>query len=101
MANRGPNTNGSQFFITYKQADHLDAKNTVFGRVIYGLDDTLAKMEKIPVGPNNRPLQSIRINSVTIHSNPIAEADSSWNKKADEYQKVKFLCQFARQAHIA
>lgn len=77
MANRGPNTNGSQFFITYKQADHLDAKNTVFGRVIYGLDDTLAKMEKIPVGPNNRPLQSIRINSVTIHSNPIAEADSS------------------------
>jgi peptidyl-prolyl cis-trans isomerase-like 3 len=72
MANRGPDTNGSQFFITYGRASHLDKKNTVFGKVIHGFD-TLDKMERVPVGEKNRPLHPIRINSVTIHANPLAE----------------------------
>jgi cyclophilin family peptidyl-prolyl cis-trans isomerase len=44
-ANSGPHTNGSQFYILYKSAHHLDNKHTVFGRVVGGLD-VLSKMEK-------------------------------------------------------
>jgi peptidyl-prolyl cis-trans isomerase-like 3 len=72
MANSGPNTNGSQFFITYKAHAHLNGKYTVFGQVIDGMD-TLDKMEKVPVDPSNdRPRQELRINRITIHANPMA-----------------------------
>ncbi|KAG1027985.1 hypothetical protein G6F26_002967 [Rhizopus arrhizus] len=73
MANSGPNTNGSQFFITYAKHPHLDTKYTVFGKVIDGADSTLDMMEKVPVDEKHRPLQEFRIKSVTIHANPIAD----------------------------
>ena len=49
MANSGPNTNGSQFFITHKSTDWLDGKHTVFGKVIYGenIIDSIQKNDKI------------------------------------------------------
>ncbi|KAL6855297.1 Peptidyl-prolyl cis-trans isomerase cyp10 [Amphichorda felina] len=74
MANKGPGTNGSQFFITFDKAPHLDGLNTVFGKVIgdEGLA-TLAKMEAVEVDKKNRPKESFRIESVTIHANPLAE----------------------------
>ncbi|KAI8691399.1 Peptidyl-prolyl cis-trans isomerase [Fusarium sp. Ph1] len=73
MANKGPGTNGSQFFITFDKAPHLDGLNTIFGRVIgdEGLA-TLAKMEAVEVDRKNRPKEPIRIEKVTIHANPIA-----------------------------
>lgn len=71
MANSGPNTNGSQFFITYKAHAHLNGKYTVFGHVIDHLD-TLDRLEKLPVDSNDRPKQEVKINSITIHANPLA-----------------------------
>lgn len=55
MANSGPHTNGSQFFILYKSANHLNFKHTVFGNAVGGLT-TLAAMEKVPVDDSDRPL---------------------------------------------
>ncbi|XP_017781214.1 PREDICTED: peptidyl-prolyl cis-trans isomerase-like 3 [Nicrophorus vespilloides] len=72
MANNGPNTNGSQFFFTYGAHPHLDLKYTLFGRVIDGLD-VLDELEKLPVHPKKfKPTTDTKINSITIHANPLA-----------------------------
>jgi len=72
MASSGPNTNGSQFFITYTRLPHLDTKYTIFGKVIDGADTTLDALEKLPVDEKYRPIQDVRIYSITIHANPLA-----------------------------
>lgn len=72
MANKGPQTNGSQFFITFAATPHLDNKNTVFGRVLEGWD-TLDSMEAVAVDKKNRPQEAIKIKGVTMHANPLAD----------------------------
>ncbi|KAE8679517.1 Peptidyl-prolyl cis-trans isomerase-like 3 [Hibiscus syriacus] len=67
----GPNTNGSQFFITYAKQPHLNGLYTVFGKVIHGFE-VLDIMEKTQTGAGDRPLAEIRLNRVTIHANPLA-----------------------------
>ncbi|KAF8519547.1 peptidyl-prolyl cis-trans isomerase-like 3 [Gautieria morchelliformis] len=74
MANAGPDTNKAQFFITYLKQSHLDGKYTILGKVIDGADSTLDAMEKASVNEKNRPLQEIRLSNVTIHANPVADA---------------------------
>ncbi|KAK4963362.1 Peptidyl-prolyl cis-trans isomerase cyp10 [Elasticomyces elasticus] len=72
MANKGPNTNGSQFYVTYAAAAHLDGVNTVFGRVLEGWE-TLDRMEGVGVDRKNRPQEGIKIERVVIHANPLAD----------------------------
>ncbi|KAL8719286.1 MAG: hypothetical protein Q9225_003688 [Loekoesia sp. 1 TL-2023] len=58
MANRGKNTNSSQFFITLASCEHLDGKHTVFGHVVKGMD-VCERMAKVPVDRKDRPLTEI------------------------------------------
>jgi cyclophilin family peptidyl-prolyl cis-trans isomerase len=66
MANAGPNTNGSQFFlVTIPEAGWLDGKHTVFGQITGGMD-VLDAIEAKPTDARDKPTEDVRIESLTI-----------------------------------
>lgn len=72
MANKGENTNTSQFFILYRPAQQLDRRHTIFGRVVRG-QEVIDRMESTPVDEGDRPLEDIVIQEVMVFIDPFQE----------------------------
>ena len=87
MANSGPNTNNSQFFITFKSASHLDNVHSVFGRVVGGLN-VLQEMELVKTDSQDKPVKPIMIAKTIVLVNPFDELDELLKREL-ELEKQK------------
>ncbi|MBM3775798.1 MAG: peptidylprolyl isomerase [Acidobacteria bacterium] len=81
MANAGPKTSNSQFFITEVPTPHLNGLHTIFGQVVEG-QELVAKIARVPVGANDKPRTPVRLSSVTIKREGPAPAAPAKRKPA-------------------
>jgi len=74
MANSGPDSNKSQFYITYRSAKHLDGKHTIFGKLVGGME-TLDAMERVGTDNKDVPVEEMKIEKIAVFVDPFAEAE--------------------------
>lgn len=86
MANSGPNTNKSQFFITYRSCRHLDEKHSVFGRLVGGLE-TLSALERIETDEKDRPKETIKLIKTVVFVNPFDEVDAVLKEEREKKEE--------------
>ncbi|KIV87332.1 hypothetical protein PV11_02886 [Exophiala sideris] len=87
MANKGKNTNSSQFFISYRPTSHLDRKHTIFGLVDDSISlDVLKRLEETPVDADDRPKNEIKITEAVVLIDPFEEF---WKRKNEKEQTDK------------
>ncbi|KAJ1505023.1 hypothetical protein HMI54_015823 [Coelomomyces lativittatus] len=86
MANRGKNTNSSQFFFTFAACTHLDGKHTIFGKVVGGME-TLEILESIETDSDDRPVSSIIITDTVVYKNPFEEWKTQFHEKQAQTKK--------------
>jgi peptidyl-prolyl cis-trans isomerase A (cyclophilin A) len=65
MANAGPNTGGSQFFVTLVPTPHLDNRHAIFGQIVEGME-VVSAIGKVQTGAQDRPIENVVMQSVTI-----------------------------------
>ncbi|KAJ7596909.1 cyclophilin-like domain-containing protein [Mycena floridula] len=88
MANKGSGTNGSQFYVTFKAAPHLDNKHTVFGKLVGG-EEVLDALEKLPrKDGTERPSKPVRITEVIIYQDPFEEYKTRLSKRLAKRAQV-------------
>eukprot|EP00479_Gromia_sphaerica_P010547 TRINITY_DN4891_c0_g1_i1.p1 TRINITY_DN4891_c0_g1~~TRINITY_DN4891_c0_g1_i1.p1 ORF type:complete len:150 (-),score=39.91 TRINITY_DN4891_c0_g1_i1:345-794(-) len=88
MANSGPDTNKSQFFITFGKCPHLDDKHNVFGRLVGGME-VLNRIEVIKTDRKDRPNEELYTRTIEIFTNPFDEKDETDEEERERLEQEK------------